>query len=131
MKGALTHEEQATTTTLHMSKIGHAKSKKDNGIQSAKDDIMDEESITTSERYTKLLIGDLRIFIDKTSEEKNSFDESIYDHSGVPLLLHEECMTSSGDTIKCDSENVPTVENESENSMCDSPLSLDEFEQSL
>lgn len=124
VNGALTREEQATTTASYTFEIRHAERKNDNGFQSAKDDIMEAKSITIDEGYTKLLIGDLQIIVKSTSEEKNTFNESIYEHSGVPYY-----MTSSRDTIKCDGENVHTVENESEKSMCDSLFSLNEFEQ--
>lgn len=108
-----------------MCEIGH------NSSQATKDDIMEEESVATSERYTKLLIGDLQITIDKTSEEKNSFGEYIYNHNAAPLLLHEECMSSSRESIKSDKDNASTIENKSENLMCGNPCSLDEFDLKL
>ena len=53
-------------------------------FQPAENVIM-EEPIAANERYFQLLIGELLISFDKTSEEENSFDESIDKHSIVPL----------------------------------------------
>ena len=74
-----------------------------------------KEPIATHERYSHLLIGEVLIAIDKTSEQENCFDEFINVHYAIPLTPEDECLTSVVETIKHDDYSAPTVEDKSEN----------------
>lgn len=83
----MTHKEQNKTTDLNTPITVHDESKRDNDFQSAKIEIMEEESISTCEGYSKLFIGDSQVIIDKVGEDKNIFDKSTQDHNAIPVEL--------------------------------------------